>query len=45
MGAANSLIRSVRIPTEKEISLAAESSRLLAACIGTGETAKLRLIE
>ena len=45
MGAAARTIGTVRMPTEKEISLAAESSRLLAACIGKGETAQLRLID
>ena len=33
------------MPTEKEASLALESSRLLAACIGRGESAQLRLID
>lgn len=45
MTAVAKTIRTVRMPTEKEISLAAESSRLLAACIGQGETAQLRLID
>jgi excisionase family DNA binding protein len=35
----------VRMPTEAEASLALESSRLLAACIGQGESARLRLID
>ncbi|MCF7982861.1 MAG: helix-turn-helix domain-containing protein [Thiohalocapsa sp.] len=35
----------VRLPTEEEVHLAAESSRLLAACIGKGEQARLRLID
>ncbi|MFB1488640.1 MULTISPECIES: helix-turn-helix domain-containing protein [unclassified Thiocapsa] len=35
----------VRMPTEAEVSLALESSRLLAACIGRGESARLRLID
>lgn len=33
------------LPTDEESSLARESSRLLAACIGTGPTAKLRVID
>ena len=37
--------RGVRMPTEEEASLAVESSRLLAACIGQGESARLRLID
>jgi len=37
--------RGVRMPTEQEASLAVESSRLLAACIGQGESARLRLID
>ncbi len=45
MGATARKIRSVQMPTEQEIHLAAESSRLLAACIGQGETARLRLID
>ncbi len=32
------------LPTEQESELARESSRLLAACIGRGETAQLRVI-
>jgi excisionase family DNA binding protein len=32
-------------PTEQEAQLAKESSRLLAACIGQGPTAKLRVID
>ena len=35
----------VWMPTETEASLALESSRLLAACIGQGESARLRLID
>jgi excisionase family DNA binding protein len=33
------------LPTEQESKLARESSRLLATCIGHGETARLRVIE
>jgi excisionase family DNA binding protein len=33
------------IPNEQEIQVARESSRLLAACIGTGETARVRVID
>ncbi len=45
MGSASKTIRAVRMPTEKEVAFAAESSRLLAACIGEGDTAQLRLID
>ncbi len=45
MGAAAKTIRTVRMPTDEEITLAAESSRLLAACMGKGDTAQLRLID
>lgn len=37
--------RNPQLPTEEEIKLAAESSRLLAACMGTGKQARLRLID
>jgi excisionase family DNA binding protein len=33
------------LPTDNEAKLARESSRLLAACIGHGETARLRVID
>lgn len=33
------------LPTEKEATLARESSRVLAACIGSGATARLRVID
>ena len=33
------------VPDEKEVKLAAESSRLLAALIGKGDTAQLRLVD
>lgn len=33
------------LPTEQEAKLARESSRLLATCIGHGETARLRVID
>ena len=36
-------LRSYQIPTQEEAALAVESSRLLAACIGKGESASLRL--
>jgi len=32
-------------PSEQDIQLAAQSSRLLAACLGHGETARIRLID
>ncbi len=37
--------RGMRMPTDAEVTLAAESSRLLAACVGPGESARLRLID
>jgi len=33
------------LPTEREAKLARESSRLLAACIGSGESARLKVID
>jgi len=35
----------MRMPTDAEVTLAVESSRLLAACVGQGESARLRLID
>lgn len=32
-------------PSEQDVQLAAQSSRLLAACLGHGETARIRLID
>lgn len=45
MNATASVTRMVRLPTEEEVGLAAESSRLLADCLGAGQQARLRLID
>jgi len=45
MNATASVTRMVRLPTEEEVGLAARSSRLLAACLGAGQQARLRLID
>ncbi|MGB5834672.1 MAG: helix-turn-helix domain-containing protein [Thiohalocapsa sp.] len=37
--------RGMRMPTDAEVTLAVESSRLLAACGGQGESARLSLID
>ncbi|MBK6631604.1 MAG: helix-turn-helix domain-containing protein [Betaproteobacteria bacterium] len=34
-----------RLPSERDANLARESSHLLAACVGQGETARLRIID
>lgn len=44
MNAKNTL-HFIETPSEQDAALAAESSRLLATCIGQGETARLRLID
>jgi len=45
MSSATCTLRKVRMPTEEEVKLAAESSRLLAAIVGKGEETRLRLID
>lgn len=37
--------RETSLPSEQDVELAKESSRILAACIGQGPTARLRVIE
>jgi len=37
--------RGMRMPTDGEVMLAIESSRLLATCVGQGESARLHLID
>ena len=42
---ATKVLRSVRLPSDEAASLAAKSGRLLAACVGTGERSRVRLID
>ncbi len=43
-GTANKSLDAIT-PSEQDVQLAAQSSRLLAACLGQGETARIRLID
>jgi excisionase family DNA binding protein len=45
MGVTAQRFRGLRIPTDSEMTMAVESSRLLAACIRQGESAGLRLTD
>lgn len=45
MNAVASVLRKARLPTDEEMGLAAESSRRLAVCLGSGDRARLRLID
>lgn len=45
MSHATAVYRDLRMPTPEETALALESSRLLLACVGRGESARLRLID
>ena len=45
MSHATTVYRGLRMPTPEETALALESRRLLSACVGRGESARLRLID
>ena len=45
MNAANAISHPAQLPTETEARLAGVSSRLLATCIGHGDSARLRVID